>query len=85
MISRSSFHLSCPDFLWESEFFRKFPIYTNRLGWSQWIEKFVKSGFDVLDVKLYDDFAQSLDISYNGRPDEGNLISNMHIIVRKTC
>tara|TARA_B100000780_G_C21126453_1_gene457209 strand:- start:5049 stop:5885 length:837 start_codon:yes stop_codon:yes gene_type:complete len=83
MICRSSYHYDCPSYLWEAKFFQKFPIYTNRLRCFEWIESFTKAGFELVDVKIYDDFEQSLDPKCASTLDLNNSIANMHLIVRK--
>ena len=82
MICRSSKHYQCPSWLWEAKFFRKFPIYTNRLRFSRWVELFTNTGFELIDVKIYDDFAQALDTGINFF-DSNNVIANIHLVVRK--
>lgn len=83
MIFRSSYHHDCPIWLWEAKFFQKFPIYTNRLRYLQWIESFKKAGFELIDVKTYDDLALSLDPVRSSALDMDNSIANIHLIVRK--
>lgn len=83
MIFRSSYHHDCPVWLWEAKFFQEFPIYTNRLRYLQWIESFVKAGFELIDVKAYDDLALKLDPVRSSELDMDNSIANIHLIVRK--
>ena len=83
MIYRSSYHHDCPSWLWEANFFRKFPIYTNRLGYLRWIKLFAKAGFELIAVKIYDCHALSLDPLDARALDANNSIANFHLIVIK--
>lgn len=83
MICRSAYHHDCPDFLWEADFFKKFPIYTNRLGYLQWINCFIRVGFELVDVKIFNDQAVSLDVSQIIGSDLEQAVANLHLIVRK--
>lgn len=82
MISRSSLHYLCPAWLWESKFFKKLPIYTNRLNCTYWVEVISDVGFEILDLKLYDDEGQVLDTQLASF-DPHYLISNIHIVLEK--
>ena len=83
MIWRSSYHYDCPSWLWEANFFKKLPIYTNRLKYLRWIELFTKVGFEVIDAKIYNDHALCLDPLCASALDTNNSIANFHLIVIK--
>jgi len=82
MINRSFNHHECPDFLWESKFFKKLLIYTNRLNTKEWIDLFTKNGFIILNIKTYNDNGQLLD-SRETPTDSKYEISNIHLIIKK--
>ena len=83
MICRSSYHHDCPSCLWEAKFFQKFPIYTNRLRYLQWVEFFTKAGFELIEEKMYNDLAMSLDPMLSSALDIDNSIASIHLTVRK--
>ena len=82
MIDRSNLHFQCPSWIWESKFFRKLPIYTNRHNCSSWIKIIRASGFEVLDLKLYGDDGVILE-SQLAKFDPNRLVSSLHIVLEK--
>jgi hypothetical protein len=82
MIDRSNLHFQCPFWIWESKFFRKLPIYTNRHNCVSWIKIIRASGFHVLDLKLHSDDGVILE-SQLAKSDPNRLVSSMHIVLEK--
>jgi hypothetical protein len=82
MINRSHLHHKCPDSIWESKFFKKFLVYTNRLNAADWLGLFEKYGFKIISAKMYDDNDNLIDadISFDKLLHK---IANIHLIAKK--
>tara|TARA_B100000212_G_scaffold337141_1_gene311529 strand:+ start:3318 stop:4154 length:837 start_codon:yes stop_codon:yes gene_type:complete len=82
MINRSHNHHECPDFIWESKFFKELLIYTNRLNTEEWIDLFTKNGFKILNIKIYDDEGKLFDLNKSSINADYK-IANIHLIIEK--